>query len=438
MQRSITMSVKEVDQIEIFEKLQKREISQKDAAKRLDLSIRQIKRKLRAYKIHGPKSLVHQSRGKVSNRKTDQSVLDNAMDTIREKYSGFGPTLSHEKLVEDHEFTGSLSLIRSQMIKEDLWKPKTRRKASVHQLRERRACFGELVQLDGSPHDWFEGRGDKCNLNVSVDDATGNTHCLFSKVETTQDYFKLVEAYLLKYGKPVAFYVDKHSIFRVNTISNPDFKKPKKYDEYEGLTQFGRAMSELGIELIFANTPQAKGRVERVNQTLQDRLVKEMRLNNISTTNEANLFLPQFMNKFNHKFCVEPRSKVDVHTKLSRDLDLSKILCIKEKRILSKNLNFQYGNTVFQINTNRSVYSLRKTAVTICQKYDSSITLWDHKGKPLDYTTIKKLPHNKTTSSKQLNHRVDDILAKRMKSPWDSDLNQFEQENLFQKPSGVV
>lgn len=441
MQGGIVMSNKEISQSEVFEKLTRREIKQKKAARLLNLSVRQIKRKLRLYKLEGVKSLVHKGRGKVSNRKINQDLLVVAIDEIREKYRGFAPTLAHEKLVEEHGFTYSLSLLRQEMVKEGLWDPKKRRRAHVHQLRERRACFGELVQLDGSPHDWFEGRSPACNLNVSIDDATGEITLQFSQTETTQDYFRLVEQYFLKYGLPLAWYVDKHSIFRVNTPTNLDSKKPKKGDEFEGLTQFGRAMYELGIELIFANTPQAKGRVERVNQTLQDRLVKELRLKGISSIEEGNRFLKEYVKKFNTKFGVKARSKVNMHRQLPKGIDLNKILCIKEKRVLSRNLTFQYNNTIYQIKTNRSAYTLRKTTVTICERYDDSVSVLDYKNQQLEYATVKKLPSTKQTNSKQLNQKVDDILKKQShknRNPWDSDPSDFEQNNLFYKPIGAV
>lgn len=260
MKGDIVMSNKEVGQIEIFEKLVRREIKQKKAARLLGLSVRQVKRKLKRYKLEGARSLVHGSKGKVSNRKIDQKILDEAMDKIREKYRDFGPTLAHEKLVEKHGFEGSLSLVRQEMVEQKLWKPKKRRKAHIHQLRERRACFGELLQLDGSPHDWFEGRGGRCNLNVGIDDATGRSMFWFCLTETTQDYFELLEKYFSKHGLPLAIYVDKHSIFKVNNPGKLEFKKPSRQDKFEGLTQFSRAMKELGVELIFANTPPSKGK----------------------------------------------------------------------------------------------------------------------------------------------------------------------------------
>lgn len=440
----IVMSKREINQVEIFEKLKRREIKQGKAGNILGLSIRQIQRKLKKYKLDGAKSLIHKSRGKVSNNKISQEKLDKAIILIRDNYWDFGPTLAHEKLVENHDFHISLSSVRQEMIRTGIWKARKRRKAHVHQLRERRACFGELIQLDGSPHDWFEGRDSKCNLNVIADDATNTFSIKFSKTETTQDYFKLLEEYIQKHGLPRAIYADKHSIFRVNTPSNLDLRKPSKANKYEGLTQFGRACRQLGIELIFASTAQAKGRVERVNKTLQDRLVKEMRLENISSIKDANDFVPKYMRKFNKKFSKPPKSKVDMHRKLNKDTDLSNILCIKDTRTVSKNLTFQFNNTIFQIKTKRSAFTLRKTQVTILQRYDGSIKILDYRNKKLKHETIKLLPSIKTTTAKQLNSKLDDILISearrnyKKRNPWESSFDELTKDNLFYKPNGAV
>lgn len=440
MRGNIAMSTKEIHQVEIFEKLVRKEIKQQKAAEILGLSVRQVKRKLRAYKISGAESLVHKGRGKVGNKKIAQENIDAALTIVKEKYWDFGPTLAQEKLTENHGLKLSREKLRQEMMAVGLWKPRSRRKAQVHQLRERRACFGELVQLDGSPHHWFEGRGEYCNVNVAIDDATGRSMLEFSPSETTQDYFRIMERYFLKHGLPLALYVDKHSIFRVNTPTNLDLRKPRS-DRFEGLTQFARAMKELNVELIFANSAQAKGRVERINQTLQDRLVKELRLNGISDIHKANQYLPQFTQQFARKFSSQPKSNVDMHRKLDASIDLVKILCIKQQCILSKNLTFQYHSTIFQVTTKRSAYTLRKTVVTMCERYDGSITLWDTKNKPLDYTTIKTLPNTRETDSKQLNKRVDAILLKEIykkRNPWESDFEALEESNLFFKPIRAV
>ena len=198
-----------------------------------------------------------------------------AIDLIYRQYPDFGPTLAHEKLTEKHGLDLSRETVRQLMITEGLWKPKKAKKLVVHQMRERRACLGELVQIDGSPHPWFEERGPTCNLLVYIDDATGRLMELyFTPGETTFSYFAATERYLARFGKPVAFYSDKNSIFKVNI---------KNALTGTGMTQFGRAMKELDIKIICANTPQVKGRVERAIQILQDRLVKEMRLRDISS-----------------------------------------------------------------------------------------------------------------------------------------------------------
>lgn len=441
----IVISNEEINQVEIFEKLKRREIKQRKAADILGLSVRQIKRKLIKYKLNGAKSLMHKSRGRVSNNKISQEKLDQAITLIKDKYWDFGPTLANEKLFENHEIKLSVEKLRQEMVRTGVWKPRKRRQPQIHPPRERRACFGELVQLDGSPDGWFEDRALKCNLNVSADDATSTFEAMFSEVETTQDYFRLAEMYILKYGVPLAWYVDKHSIFRVNTPSNLDNKKPgSDNDQWTGLTQFGRACKELGSELIFANTPQAKGRVERVNQTLQDRLVKELRLQGISNIEEANKFLPEFMAKFNKKFSRKPRSGVDMHRKLDKRIDLTRILCLKETRVISKNLTFQYINQIFYIKTKRSAFTLRKTKVTICQRYDGDIKVFDHQDRLLDCEVVKILPSTKATDSKTLNRKLDDILLKearrnyKKKNPWESSLEELAENVGFYKPNGAV
>lgn len=444
MKGDTSMSIKEINQIDIFEKLSRKEIKQKEASDLLKISIRQVKRKLHDYKKEGAKSLIHKGRGKQSNNKITQEKLDQVIKIIKEKYCDFGPTLAHEKLVEQHGFKMGLTTVRKQMIEEGLWKSGTRKKAHVHQLRERRSCFGELVQLDGSPHAWFEDRAPTCNLNVMIDDATGVLVLQFSEAETTQDHFKLAEDYFNRYGLPLALYSDKHSIFKINHKENDDFKKPEKTNKYEGLTQFGRAMAELNIELICANTPQAKGRVERANLTLQDRLVKELRLRNISSIEEGNKYLPEFTKSYINKFSIKPKSNINMHKKLNKNVDLSSILCIKELRTLSKNLTCQYDNIVYQIKPKKSAYSLRKMIVEIRIRHDKKVTIVDNRGNLLDYTVLKKKPKRQVLHSKELNNFVDQLKIKQAqlkhqkKNPWESDPNDLTDNNYFYKPNGAV
>jgi transposase len=281
----LTMSNKELTRLEVMQRLKDKRLTQKEAARMLDLSIRQIKRLFRAYKIQGAKGLISARRGKASNNRLDPQVVQQAIDLIYERYRDFGPTLTHEKLVEAHGLKLSDESVRKIMIAEWIWKPRRAKKPSVHHLRERRACYGELVQIDGSDHAGFEGRGSRCTLLVYIDDATGQLLELwFVPSETFFAYCEATRHYLERYGKPVAFYSDKHSIFRVN--------QERPLGLSSGLTQFGRAMEELDIQILCANTPQAKGRIERANQTLQDRLVKELRLRGISDIDAGNAYLP--------------------------------------------------------------------------------------------------------------------------------------------------
>lgn len=433
------MSTKELNRIEVLEKLKRKEMTQQRAGEILDLSTRQIKRLVKKYAKQGSAGLAHKGRGKTSNNKLDQKVLDRATDLIRKNYSDFKPTFAHEKLVENHGFDFSVERLRQEMIREKLWQPKVRKRIKTHQSRQRRACFGELVQMDGSPHDWFEGRAPWCNLNVAIDDAASGFMLEFSSSETTLDYFSLLEKYFTKHGLPLAFYTDRHSIFHVSKPTN-EYSKPKANDSDEGLTQFGRAMKELGVELILANSPQAKGRVEKINFTLQDRLVKELRLRNISSIKEANKYLSEFSQDYMAKFSVEPRSSIDMHRQLPKGMDLSKILCLKDQRTLSKNITCQHQGITYQIQTNRSTLALRGMRITIRQHHNGTITLWDNQDKPLKYTIFKKAKRIKETDSKELNQVMDQILSEgakrasqidRRKNPWESDTREFEELNLF-------
>jgi len=374
------MSSKEISKLEIMQRLSQQQLSQAEAGTILSLSTRQIKRLLKAYRSQGAAGLVSKQRGRPSNNRLAAEIKQKALDGLKTKYQGFGPTLAHEKLVEQEQLRLSKESVRKLMITENLWKARKAKKVVVHQLRERRACFGELVQMDGSPHDWFEGRAAACVLLVFIDDATGKLLQLrFVDCESFLNYAQAAEGYFRQYGKPVAFYSDKHGIFRVNQRST---------GASEAITQFGRAMQELDIQIICANTPQAKGRVERVIQTLQDRLPKEMRLQDIASRQAGNAYLPAFIQDFNQRFGEEPRSSVDAHRPLTSKDDLAHILTWQETRSLSKNLTLQFQNTVYQIQTKRPTYALRNARVTVCVNALDEISIW-YKDQPLAYTLFQ-------------------------------------------------
>jgi len=389
------MSAKELSRLEVIQRLSEKRMSQREAGAILHLSTRQIKRLLKAYRKRGAVGLVSKHRGRRSNNRLSEDVKKRALNLLKTKYKGFGPTLAQEKLVEKDKLKLSDESVRKLMIEENLWKPRKVKKVVTHQLRERRACFGELIQIDGSPHDWFEGRADPCVLLVFIDDATGKVVQLrFVESESFFSYAQAAEDYFRRCGKPVAFYSDKHGIFRVNLPSA---------SSGDALTQFGRAMQELDIQIICANTPQAKGRVERVNQTLQDRLVKEMRLHGIASMADGNAYLPEFMEDLNQRFAVEPRSSVDAHRPLTAKDDLARILTWQETRTLSKNLTLQFEKVVYQIQTQRPTYSMRQAVVTVCLDAQQNITIL-YKGKALPHTIFhKQAKQSEVVPSKNVN-----------------------------------
>ena len=382
MDEILPMSNRELTRLEAMQRIKDKRLTQKEAARMLDLSVRQIKRLYRAYKAQGARGLVSQRRGKPSNNRLDAETQQKAIDLLYEHYRDFGPTLAHEKLTEKHDLRISRESVRGIMIAEGMWKAKHARQPSTHQMRVRRACFGDLVQIDGSDPDWFEGRGPKCTLLVYIDDATGQLLELwFVPDETFFGYCEASRHYFERYGKPVAFYSDKHGIFRVNQEQTVGLGS--------GLTQFGRAMQELDIQIICANTPQAKGRIERANQTLQDRLVKELRLLGISDIDSANAYLPEFRQDFNRRFAVAPRSNHDAHRPLLKTENLDLILTRQKTATLSKNLTLQANKVIYQIQSDRPDYALRKAQVTVCENAKGEVTIL-YKNKPLSYTIFHK------------------------------------------------
>lgn len=397
----LEMSKKEISRMSIMEQLKAKSMTQKKAAQTLGVSERQVRRLWKNYQQNGGSGLISKRRGKPSNNRLSLETKQAVTDLLHGQYADFGPTFAHEKLVEKHDLKLSSSSVRQMMITEGLWKPRIVRKIITHQMRERRACFGELVQIDGSSHRWFEERAPACTLLVFIDDATG---CLgelrFAKSESFFSYAAASSAYFQRHGKPVAFYSDKHGIFRVNQPS---------LGTGESLTQFGRAMQELNVTIICANTPQAKGRVERVNLTLQDRLVKEMRLRGISSMEEGNAYLPEFMEDFNRRFAVTPRSQHDAHRPLFLQDKLDQILSWQETRTLSKNLSVQFRKVVYQIQTERPSYALRNTKVIVSLNAESKITIL-YKEKELPYTVFTKQARQaEVLSSKDLDRKVEQL-----------------------------
>jgi transposase len=398
----ITMNKREILRLQVVEKIDAKRIKQREASKILEISCRQTRRLLKAYRQQGAKGLISKKRGKQSNNKTCEENKQNILAITRERYFDFGSTFLKEKLFENHDIEVSRETLRKWLIAENIWLAKSKGKIRVHQMRERRSCFGELVQIDGSPHDWFEGRRDKCCLLAFIDDATGKIlHLRFEETETTEGYFRATDSYIKQYGIPIAFYSDKHGIFRVNA----------KETAHEGETQFKRAMNNLGIRIIYANSPEAKGRVERLNQTLQDRLVKELRLAGIGDIETANKFLPGFIDKHNQKFAVEPKDKRDAHRPPNiSDEELNLIFSIQTTRTTSRNLELSYDNTVYQIQVIGQGYTLRHAKILVCKDLNGDVSLI-YKNKRLAYKCHRKQKHNGfIVDTKVLNQRIDEFI----------------------------
>ncbi len=337
----IAMSDHEINRFKVLTDVREKRLRQINAADILNISTRHVRRLLNQLATYGAQSLAHAARGRPSNHRYDDRFRAEVLRIVREQYFDFSPTFALEKLSEDHNLTVSKETLRQWMIADGLWTPHSKRKPKVYQPRYRRDCLGELIQIDGSHHDWFEGRCDKCCLLVFIDDATGRLMNLrFSETESAFDYMKTTREYVDEHGKPVAFYSDKHSIFRVNQ------EKHKQV----GQTQYGRVLNELGIELICANSSQAKGRVDRANLTLQNRLVKEMRLQGINNIEDANAWLPYFIADFNRRFTKPAKFPKDMHRKMRESKqELDDIFSWQETRKLSKSLTFQYDKVVYLI-----------------------------------------------------------------------------------------
>jgi transposase len=334
----VTLNMREFDRLKMVQAIVEMGLKPGRAAERLGLSVRQVERLVTRYRQLGASGVASGKRGNPGNRKLDEGLAVRALTIIRERYADFGPTLACEKLRECHGIRLAKETVRHLMTDAGLWIPRRQRPPKLYQPRARRACLGELVQIDGSEHAWFEDRAPACTLLVYVDDATSRLMALhFTATESTFSYFEATRAYLQQYGKPVAFYSDRASVFRPTHTQSGD----------RGVTHFGRAMYELNIDTWCANSSSAKGRVERAHLTLQDRLVKELRLRGISTIEAANAYVPAFIAAYNARFAKPPRSTFDAHRLLREDEDLDALLTWRELRRVTKSLTVQYDRVMY-------------------------------------------------------------------------------------------
>lgn len=392
------MSTKELDRFQIIQKLIGRHINGTEAARLLHVTPRHVRRLKSNVKQCGAKGLIHGNRGRVSHNGMDDDEKQKIIRLLHTRYADFKPTFACEKLRENHAIHHDAKTIRHIMIKEGLWKPRVKKNAAEHrQWRERRSCFGEMIQFDGSYAHWFEDRNGTAEvcLLAAIDDATSTVVSLtFAEHEGVVPVFRFWSSYLLKHGKPRSIYLDKFSTYNVN--------HQLAKENGDTLTQFERAASELRIELIKANSPQAKGRVERLFHTLQDRLIKELRLANISTVDEANVFLEKrFIPQFNARFAVEPKNTTNLHHSLTpkERIRLPGIFSRHTERTVLNDFTFSFKKQWVQLTKEQPVTIFKKDVVIIEEHLDHSMNV-RLRSAYLNYKLLPKRPERQTARVK--------------------------------------
>jgi transposase len=376
----IVMSIRELKRLKAVQAVIDKQRTQKVAASMLGMSDRQVRRLVKVIRENGDRGIIHGLRGRPSNRRLPEEMRGRVLSLYQERYPDFGPTLATEKLFERDGITISDETLRTWLIEAGLWK-KRRKRSAFRQWRARKECFGEMVQMDGSHHDWLEGRGPELVLMGSIDDATNTTYGRFHDYEGTLPAMDMFKGYVEKYGLPMSAYVDCHTTYKSS-------KKLTEWDEVTGiesLSQFERALKELGVEVIHASSPQAKGRVERLFGVLQDRLVKEMRLRGIKTKEEANVFLEEYLPRYNKRFGVCPAHEADVHVKLPRSVDLDEYLCIKTERTIRNDNTIALDGRLYQIEEPGG------KKVVVQERLDGSLRMI-RKGMALKYKEITERP----------------------------------------------
>jgi hypothetical protein len=388
----ITMTNKEAKRYEIIKDLLAKKIDGTEASKLLGLCLRQVKRIKASVMSIGIAGVIHGNRNKESNRKTSEEITKNTKEHLHKTYHDFNPLLAKEKLLELNKIDLSKETVRQLMIKEGLWKARKKNEIKKHFWRARKDNYGEMQQFDGSYHNWFEGRNEQelgleqCLL-LSVDDATGKpTGARFEDNEGVEAVFRFWEEYILKHGLPISIYLDKFSTYKVN--------HKNAVDNEELMTQFQRAMNQLGVKLITAHSPQAKGRVEKMNGTFQRRLVKELRLANINTISEANIFLKEiFIPQFNKQFAVVPKKEADLHRKLDTKTinQLPQIFSVQSERTVCSDYTVRFKNNYYQLQEVQPTTVYKKDTVTIEEHLNGEIKI-SLKNHYLNYVQLAERP----------------------------------------------
>lgn len=410
--------------IEVLDLLAANQITSKQASQQLKITIRQIGRIAKRYKKEGVSGLYSKKIGQHSNNKFPDAVKNCFTRIVREKYSDFGPTFAHEKLTELHDAEFSIETLRKWMIEERIWTPHIKPQERQHPLRTRRSCVGELVQIDGSKHLWFEGRGEYSVLLVAIDDATSTIlSARFVTVENAENYLRMFKEYFKEHGLPASLYSDKHGIFKVNAKGCEDNE-----------TQFKRIVEALGINLIHAHTPQAKGRVERVFRTLQDRLVKELRLVGIDTIEAANAFLIEYLPKHNEKFSEPPASEIDKHIPLTlSDEELDKALAFKHQRQVRNDYSISYNSEKFDLYTHDPMPYLKGEYIDVLELLNDQLII-QFQGKEI-YMKRREIKQILTSASaKTINATVDALLQRPRTMMMPINMLTWGQQQAFTFP----
>jgi hypothetical protein len=375
------MSQKELKRLHVIRKAIEKRIRQREAAEILELSHRQIRRLVKRVRQESDRGIIHRSRGKQSHRAIPEAIKQRVFALCRGKYAGFNPTLASEKLFERDEIAVSRETLRQWFIAERIAYDK--RKARPHRRwRQRKAHCGEMIQMDGSHHDWFEGRAPECVLMGYIDDATNRVYARFYEYEGTFPAMDSFKRYILRHGLPLSLYFDCHSTYKST-------KKATIEDELlnrQSLSQFGRALDELGVHFIHAQSAPAKGRVERLFKTLQDRLIKEMRLGGIKDIAQANKFLAHYLPVFNKRFNVEATANEDLHRPLIAGANLDRILTVRTERALRNDFTVVHEGKLYQI---EDAIRADKVVIEDCLNGKRLIT---HKGRQLRYKEITQRP----------------------------------------------
>jgi hypothetical protein len=401
----VIMSVKELRRVHVIHQTMEKKLTQIKAGALLGLTARHVRRLLQRVRQEGDRGLVHRGRGTPSNRRLPEKVKAMVLRLYAQRYGDFGPTLAAEKLAERHGITLSDETLRGWLRDAGI-DHFTRRTRPHRAWRARKAHVGELLQLDGSHHDWFEGRGPRCVLMAYIDDASSRVLARFYEYEGTIPAMDSFQHYVTRYGIPLAVYADRHT-----TYQSP--AKPTVEEQLAGrepMSQFGRALSELGVELIPAHSPQAKGRVERLFKTFQDRLIKEMRLAGVSTLDEANRFLEDYLPIYNQRFSVQPAQAADLHRPRPAGCDLDRILCLKTTRCLRKDFTIAHQGRLYQIHD-----TVRAPHVLVEERIDGTMRI-THQGRTLGFHVITSRPM-KAAEAKKV-HRPRHPVTPRPDHPW--------------------